>query len=89
MFTAVGFSPTIVQETGEMETLLALVGAGVGVAVAPRGLVQRQMRALVIKPLPSNAPQSEIGLAIRSGHDWPLTNNLLQLALALGKKPLS
>jgi len=89
MFTTVGFSPTIVQETGEMETLLALVGAGVGVAVAPRGLVQRQMRALVIKPLPSNAPQSEIGLAIRSSQDWPLTNNLLQLALALGKKPLS
>jgi len=89
MFTAVGFSPTIVQETGEMETLLALVGAGVGIAVAPRGLVQRQMRALVIKPLPASAPQSEIGLAIRSGHDWPLTNNLLELALALGKKSLA
>ena len=86
MFNAAGFSPTIVQETGEMETLLALVGAGVGVAIAPQGFVRRRARPLVVKALPSNAPQSEIGLAIHAGHNSLLTKNLLRLALSISNK---
>ena len=86
MFSAAGFSPTIVQETGEMETLLALVGAGVGVAIAPQGFARRRVRSFVVKALPPDAPQSEIGLAIRAGHTSLLTKNLLKLALSINNK---
>jgi DNA-binding transcriptional LysR family regulator len=86
MFTASGFSPHVVQETGEMETMLALVAAGVGIAVAPRGLVSRQVRALTVRTLPSGAPLSEIGLAVRADKDNLLINRLVGLALSLGKE---
>jgi DNA-binding transcriptional LysR family regulator len=85
MFTAAGFSPHVVQETGEMETMLALVAAGVGVAVAPQGLVRRQVRGLTVRALPRKAPYSEIGLAVRSGQNNILTDRLAELALSLGK----
>jgi DNA-binding transcriptional LysR family regulator len=86
MFTAAGFSPNVIQETGEMETMLAMVAAGAGVAVAPLGLVRRQTRSLVIRNLPAKSPRSEIGLAIRNDRNDPLTTRLTQLSLAQGKK---
>jgi DNA-binding transcriptional LysR family regulator len=72
-----------------METLLALAGAGVGIAIAPQGLVQRRAVGLAVKALPASAPRSDIGLAIRSDQDWPLTGSLLQLALKIGDKASS
>jgi DNA-binding transcriptional LysR family regulator len=85
MFTSAGFSPTVVQETGEMETMLALVAAGVGIAVAPRGLVRRQVRGLTVRALPRSAPLSEIGLAVRTDQGNILTDRLVELALSKGK----
>jgi DNA-binding transcriptional LysR family regulator len=86
IFTKAGFSPTITQEAGEMATVLALVGAGAGVAVVPRGIVGRRPLTLVTRPLPANAPQSEIGLAIRTDRHSPLLENLLHLALSFAEK---
>ncbi len=85
IFTTAGFSPNIVQETGEMETMLAMVAAGVGIAVVPHGLVRRQVRSLVVRMLPAKSPLSEIGLAIRSHRNDALTNRLVQLSLRHGK----
>jgi DNA-binding transcriptional LysR family regulator len=89
MFTAAGFSPEIVQEVGEMETMLAMVAAGVGVAVAPQGLVRRQVRGLVVRSLPAKSPLSEIGLAIRSDREDALIQRLVQLSLTVGKQSSS
>jgi DNA-binding transcriptional LysR family regulator len=86
MFIAAGVSPRVVFEAGEMETMLAMVGAGVGIAVAPQGLVRRQVRSLVVRSLPQKAPLSEIGLAMRSGNTDPLAEELLSIALKLDKK---
>jgi len=85
IFTNAGFSPNIVQETGEMETMLAMVAAGVGIAVVPHGLVRRQVRSIVVRMLPAKSPLSEIGLAIRSDRNDALTNRLVQLSLLHGK----
>jgi DNA-binding transcriptional LysR family regulator len=82
IFTNAGFSPNIVQETGEMETMLAMVAAGVGIAVAPQGLVRRQVRSVVVRMLPAKSPLSEIGLATRSDRNDALTNRLIQLSLS-------
>jgi DNA-binding transcriptional LysR family regulator len=86
IFTAAGFSPNVVQETGEMETMLALVAAGVGVAIAPQGLVRRQLRNVAVRQLPPRSALSEIGLAVRSNHDNPLIHKLIQISRSLGRK---
>jgi DNA-binding transcriptional LysR family regulator len=86
IFTAAGFSPNVVQETGEMETMLAMVAAGLGIAVAPQGLVRRQVRNVAVRHLPSKSALSEIGLAVRSDHDDPLIHKLSQISRSLGRK---
>jgi DNA-binding transcriptional LysR family regulator len=86
IFTVAGFSPNVVQETGEMETMLAMVAAGVGIAVAPQGLVRRQVRNIAVRHLPPDSILSEIGLAVRSDHDDPLIRNLMKISCSLGRK---
>jgi len=86
IFTAAGFCPNVVQETGEMETMLAMVAAGLGVAVAPQGLVRRQVRNVAVRHLPPKSALSEIGLALRSDHDNPLIHKLSQISRSLGRK---
>jgi len=86
IFTTAGFSPDVVQETGEMETMLAMVAAGVGIGVVPQGLVRRQVRNVAVRHLPPKSVLSEIGLAVRSDHDDPLIRNLRQISLSLGRK---
>jgi DNA-binding transcriptional LysR family regulator len=86
IFTVAGFSPNVVQETGEMVTMLALVAAGVGIAVAPQGLVRLQGGNIAARHLPPDSALSQIGLAVRSDHDDPLIRNLRQISRSLGRK---
>jgi DNA-binding transcriptional LysR family regulator len=62
-----GFSPTIAQESGEMQTILGLVAGGIGVAlvIAPEGY--RSVGDVVIKPLVEDqaAPRWDMALAWR------------------------
>jgi DNA-binding transcriptional LysR family regulator len=44
-FRAAGCAPVIAAETGAIEVMLALVDAGVGVAIVPRSLASRGLRA--------------------------------------------
>lgn len=86
IFTDAGFSPSIVQETGDMYTAVFLVAAGAGISVIPRGLVARRPRGVVVRPLPE-AIQSEIGIAVRAGDSSPLVRGFLALSKAIsGKK---
>lgn len=86
IFEQAGFTPNIVQETGEMGTLLSLVSAGVGIAVVPSGLATRSGEPIVIRKLPPNSPLSEIGFAFRSGDDSPLMGKLRSLSRTMGRK---
>ena len=80
MCTREGFSPEIVQETGEMYTAIALVAAGVGVAILPQSVVLAQSHNIVIKPLPASAGISEIAVAIREGESAPLVHSFVRVA---------
>lgn len=75
-----GFSPHIVQETAEMDTALALVAAGMGVALVPEGLAKRQRKNLVVKSLIQEKTRSEIGIAILKSSDNIPVKNLLAIA---------
>ena len=75
-----GFAPRIVQETGEMHTAIALVAAGVGIAVVPRSVALAQSKNIAIKSLPASAIMSEIALATRADNTSALTHSFLKLA---------
>jgi DNA-binding transcriptional LysR family regulator len=81
-----GFVPQIVQETAEMPTMLALVEAGVGVAIVPEGLALRRSNELRIKSLASDKAQSKLGIAVRKENRNPLVRNLISVALEIGNK---
>lgn len=74
-----GFTPNIVQETGEMYTAIALVAAGQGVAILPRSVVVAQGRGVVVKRIPG-AYRSEIAIVTREGDTAPLITNFVSLA---------
>lgn len=86
IFERSGFTPKIVQETGEMGTLLSLVAAGVGIAVVPSGLATKSSEAIAIRKLPPRSPLSGIGLACRFGDSNPLLAKLRTLARVMGRK---
>jgi DNA-binding transcriptional LysR family regulator len=78
--TDAGFSPNIVQETGEMYTAVALVVAGVGIAILPRAIVLAQRTDVVFKALPLSLGVSEIAIATRKDRDTPLLRSFLAIA---------
>jgi LysR family transcriptional regulator, benzoate and cis,cis-muconate-responsive activator of ben and cat genes len=75
-----GFTPVIVQETAEMDTALALVAAGMGVAILPEGVVNRNRRVLKVQPLIRETVRSQVGIAVARGGSDPLRENLIALA---------
>jgi len=84
--TREGFSPNIIQETGEMYTATALVAAGAGIAILPKSVVLAQSAKVAVKPLPRSAGTSEIAMATRANDPSPLIDSFLTLAMALAKK---
>lgn len=86
--TREGFSPNIVQETGEMYTAIALVAAGAGIAILPRSVVLAQSTKVMMKPLPRSSGISEIAIAVRANDQSPLVRSFLVLAAEHAKKSL-
>lgn len=79
---AAGFSPQITQEAIQMQTVISLVSAEMGVALIPRSLRNLQRTGVVYKSLKETSPMSEIRLAWRSGDSLPA----LQLFLGLARQ---
>jgi DNA-binding transcriptional LysR family regulator len=82
-----GFTPRIVQEVSEMETALALVSAGVGVAILPEGVTRRYGRSLFVVPLKKETIRSEIGLALLKMNPPPLAKSLVESAGSFLERP--
>jgi DNA-binding transcriptional LysR family regulator len=78
-----GFTPDLVQETGEMYTALALVAAGDDVSILPRSVVLSQARGVVAKPLPKTLGLSEIALVTREEKLSPTIDNFVAIAKRL------
>ena len=77
---AAGFTPNIVQETGEMYTAISLVAAGSGIAILPQSVVLAQSKNVVMKKLPSSVAISEIAIAVRKDDSSPLTEAFVTMA---------
>lgn len=65
-----GFSPRVVQEAVQMQTIVSLVSAGLGVTLIPASLEHLGRTGVVYKPLREASPETEVGIAWR--RDDPL-----------------
>jgi len=77
---AAGFSPQVTQEAIQMQTVISLVSAEMGVALIPRSLRNLKRTGVVYKSLKDKSPMSEIHLAWRAGDSLPALQLFLRLA---------
>lgn len=78
-----GFSPHVVQEASEMHTLVSLVAAGLGIAIAPSSIqLLHHVPGVVVRKLSRKLPLSEIALAVRKHDPSPAIRLFVELALA-------
>ncbi len=76
-----GFSPNAVQEASEMQTILSLIAAGIGISLLPLSAGSLGPTGLSIRPLAGQWPPSEMGTAVlRSTKADPLLANFLRVA---------
>jgi len=75
-----GFNPIISQEAGEMYTLVSLVSAGLGVALAPSSAQSYRLPGIVARELPG-LPKVEIGLGCREHQQNPACRLFVDLVL--------
>lgn len=66
-----GFSPRIEQEAIQMQTIVSLVAARMGVALVPASLRNMRRAGVVYRPLVERSPTVEIGLAWRTADRAP------------------
>ena len=85
-----GFSPRVEQEAIQMQTIVSLVSAELGVALIPASLTNLQRTGVTYKHLKGGTPLTEIHLAWRRGDDLPVLRVFLdvatQTASAAGKR---
>jgi DNA-binding transcriptional LysR family regulator len=81
-----GFEPNVVCETGELETLHALVAAGMGVAVVPEMAVLGGNRSLRVASLPGPALARRLGcLVLRARPPGRLATAFLECVERVGE----
>ena len=85
---AAGFSPRVEQEAVQMQTIVSLVSAELGVALIPASLTNLRRTGVTYKALSEQSPLTEIHLAWRRGDDLPALRVFVDLALqAAGSRP--
>lgn len=67
-----GFVPRVEQEAIQMQTIVSLVAAGMGVALVPESLRHLRRTGVEYRALRDRSPPIEIGMAWRAGDDSPL-----------------
>lgn len=65
-----GFEPRVACESGELETVRALVAAGLGLAIVPRLAARATPAGLVELPLRDPRVERTLGLISVRGHPW-------------------
>jgi DNA-binding transcriptional LysR family regulator len=76
-------NPRAVQEADDMQTLIGLVAAGIGVALVPVSVSTLERPGVVYRPLTERAPTVELALAWRSGPVAPVVDAFLTVARAI------
>jgi DNA-binding transcriptional LysR family regulator len=69
----------IVQEVGEMQTLIGLVAAGVGLSLVPESVRALARSGVVYRPLAGDPPRVALSAAWRTGDESPVLAAFLEL----------
>lgn len=78
-YGAAGLTPRIGQEAIQMQTIVSLVSAGMGVALVPQSLRNLRRTGVVYRPLAERAPIVETGLVWRTAEVSPVLAGLLDV----------
>jgi DNA-binding transcriptional LysR family regulator len=74
-----GFQPTIFQEASEPQTLLAMVGAGLGVALMPETTSRIGWPGVVFVPIRTNPPSANLYITYTTQDDAPVVRAFLNI----------
>lgn len=78
-FRDVGLTPRIGQEAIQMQTIVGLVSAGMGIALVPQSVSNLQRPGVEYHPLSEKAVSIETGLAWRRDNRSPVLRTFLEL----------
>ncbi|MCG2586071.1 LysR family transcriptional regulator [Massilia sp. TS11] len=74
-----GFQPKVYQEAFEPQTLLAMVGAGLGVTLMPETTSRIGWPGVVFVPIKTRPPSANLYLAYATGDDSPVVRAFLNV----------
>jgi len=77
-----GGEDNIVQEAAEMQTVIGLVAAGVGISIVPESVRALMRRGVSYRPLEGEAPGVPLQMAWRAGDESPVLTAFLAMARA-------
>ena len=84
---AAGFSPRVEQEAIQMQTIVSLVSAELGVALIPASLTNLRRMGVTYKELKAGSPLTEVHLAWRRGDDLPALLVFVDVASRIANTP--
>ncbi|NVD98178.1 LysR family transcriptional regulator [Massilia sp. BJB1822] len=79
VFRAAGITPAIGQEAIQMQTIVSLVSAGMGIALVPQSVSNLRRPGVEYRPLTQPTPLVETGLAWRCDNASPVLRGFLEL----------
>ena len=82
---AAGFSPRVDQEAIQMQTIVSLVSAEMGVALIPASLTNLQRTGVIYKSLQGGSPLTEVHLAWRRGDELPALRVFVEVATQIAR----
>jgi DNA-binding transcriptional LysR family regulator len=74
-----GFRPQVAQEAIQMQTIVSLVAAELGVALVPASLQNLQRVGVVYKALQESTPKVELAMAWRRDERSPVLHKFLEV----------
>ncbi|MEW6346313.1 MAG: LysR family transcriptional regulator [Paraburkholderia sp.] len=77
-----GLTPRIAQEAIQMQTIVSLVSAGMGVALVPQSLRNLRRTGVVYRPLRESVPAIETGLVWRTAQVSPVLAGFIGIVRA-------
>ncbi|WP_244827258.1 MULTISPECIES: LysR family transcriptional regulator [unclassified Caballeronia] len=81
-YGAAGLTPRIGQEAIQMQTIVSLVSAGMGVALVPQSVRHLRRTGVVYRPLREPGPVVETGLVWRAAEVSPVLSRLIEIVRA-------
>jgi DNA-binding transcriptional LysR family regulator len=75
-----GFRPKVAQEAVQMQTIVGLVAAGLGIAIVPASMQNFHRSGVIYRPLQEQIPQTGLYLTWRQHDASPVISTFLNLA---------